>query len=250
MRQIHCYCHSSDFLGRNRHSQVFKMITFKCSFPSWIWNTSFNSFPLACEKKSFFNPFTHTCYTPKGRWSPFKKRAFEAFPSFSAIWADLFGAKWIGNESPERRNGKNKKGEKGVARENDFFVFSFLAKRKRSYSGEIDGETGRVHELYSVQYIMYFRVGFDSPTKLLQWLVVYFPYKYDVISPTHIKEVFYSPTPIMAVPLNTRCQFPHTLQTSGHLSLLLCIQCSSFKGVRRQTARIIVQISYWKWVNL
>ena len=60
----------------------------------------------------------------------------------------------------------------------------------------------------------------------------HFPYRYDIISPTQMQEVFYSPTPIMAVPLNIRWQFPHTfcwypsplIQTSGHTNLINHIQ--------------------------
>ncbi len=42
--------------------------------------------------------------------------------------------------------------------------------------------------------------GVRFPHKIASVASCHFPYKYDVIFPTHVKEVFYSPTPIMAVP--------------------------------------------------
>ncbi len=79
--------------------------------------------------------------------------------------------------------------------------------------------------------------GVRFPHKIVSLDSCHFPYRYDVISPTQLQEVFYSPTPIMAVPLNIRWQFPQTfcwypsplIQTSGHTNLINHIQyCTSY----------------------
>ncbi len=73
------------------------------------------------------------------------------------------------------------------------------------------GERGKVSTVIRV-----FGGGVRFPHKIVSVDSCHFPYRYDVIFPTQMQGVFYSPTPIMAVPLNIRWQFPYTFYAGVH----------------------------------